>query len=46
MSSHAVAATSFKTYLGRSFMGNVSVDVDPQELLEFFGQFGEIENGR
>ncbi|RDX84740.1 UBP1-associated protein 2B, partial [Mucuna pruriens] len=27
------------------FVSNVSADIDPQKLLEFFNQFGEVEDG-
>lgn len=31
--------------LRKIFVSNVSADIDPQKLLEFFKQFGEVEDG-
>ena len=42
----AAAAPVVSEYTQRKiFVSNVSADIDPQKLLEFFKQFGEVEDG-
>ncbi|XP_054796457.1 UBP1-associated protein 2A-like [Prosopis cineraria] len=44
--SPATVAPPVSEYTQRKiFVSNVSAELDPQKLLEFFGQFGEIEDG-